>query len=421
MQTLETKEDPTDGGPDDPEARPGLLLIFAGETPTLVAFPLLGGRLELGRSELARAGHDDERASRKHLAVQFDGQRFRFVDLGSRNGTFVDGQRIASETTSKAPAVVRIGRSIFLPLRDVRPFEGPRCEVTIDDAGRVAGPRLRATWNDVTREAKASASLAIRGESGTGKEIAARLFHGARGPAERPFVTLRAGASLAADALTRALAEAHGGTLFLDDPGELSIGAQGELLVALESPAAPASIVCASPRGLREEVIGKRLREELYFRIGRPELTLPPLRERREEIPMLALRAISTIASAAPGGAPLRAHSQLIEALVQRHWPGNVRELVGELRRAAMTARADGREVVAAGDLDPEAGAPLEAHEDKPKTLANAEPARIDEALRAAGGNVTAAARALGIHRNQLRRWIAKQHVDVASYGAGKP
>src|SRR5262249_40114015 len=154
-----------------------------------------------------------------------------------------------------------------------------------------------------------------------------------------------------------------------------------------------------------------KFREDLYFRIGRPEVELPPLRERAEEIPWLIQTTLgdlqgaplrSTPRSAEPSGAPARAHVSLVERALAAPWPGNVRELALELREAARRAAADRS---AEGEARH-----LQLPEEPPRPAASAAPTResLAAALAAHDGNVAATARALGVHRTQLRRWLER-------------
>jgi transcriptional regulator of acetoin/glycerol metabolism len=144
-------------------------------------------------------------------------------------------------------------------------------------------------------------------------------------------------------------------------------------------------------------------RQDLYYRIGRPEVRLPPLRERKEEIPWLVTKAVSEMG--------LAAHASLVEACMLRTWPGNIRELYAEAKRAAASARASGVKEAQQKHLSEGAGCVLEGEEKEAAKATHGAPPNdeaIKKALDAAGGNVTKAARDLGMHRTQLRRWLAK-------------
>lgn len=430
------------------EARPGLLLLYTGARPMLQPVQLGDdGAIELGRALLV----DDERVSRRHARVARRGERWSISDLESRNGTFLEGARVRGEVTSDAARVLRVGGSLFTFVEDLSRFEAG----VASRGTALVGPRLRAAYAAIERAAMFGDTLFIRGESGSGKELAARVFHELGGRAVEPFVAVNCAAipeglaerllfGAKKGAYSGALADAvghieaaNGGTLFLDEVAELDLAVQAKLLRVLEqkevlvlgdsSPRRVSFRLCsATHRDLRALVAAGRFREDLYFRIGKPEVLLPPLRERVEEIPWHVAAVLDRVSSG------LSAHVALVESCLLRHWPGNVRELSVELRQAAQGALAAARRTVELQDLAPSAGlgfgatgagggasagfgsgasAPAEAGaEGGPRergVLPDAEV--IQAALAAEGGNVTRAARRLGLHRNQLRRWLEKQ------------
>jgi DNA-binding NtrC family response regulator len=432
-------------GTSDDGPVPGMLVVWSGRAPALRPFRLPPAGLALGRELLGPEAPDD-RISRLHARIRVGAAAFSVTDLGSRNGTFVDGDLLVDGERAAAPgALVRAGHTLALLCPDVRPFEGSRVLV---DGERIAGPLLQAAWREAERAARTGETLLVTGESGAGKELAARAFHraaaarGATGPliavncaaipatvAERLLFGTRRGAYSGADRDADGyLASADGGTLFLDEIGELELGVQAKLLRVLETgellplgAARPQPVhfktVAATLRDLRAEVAARRFREDLYYRIGRPELAIPPLRARREEIGHLVA---STAAAAG-----IAVHATLVDACLRRPWPGNVRELRGEIRQAALAAREEGRSELRADDLDPRAGLAIDPASAPRAADAPTQPivtaARSDEgpaplpdlatveaALAAHRGNVSAAARALGLHRNQVRRLLAK-------------
>src|SRR6185437_4744532 len=185
-------------------------------------------------------------------------------------------------------------------------------------------------------------------------------------------------------------------------------------------------LCAATHRDLRNEVAAGRFREDLYFRIGRPDLFVPPLRDRREEIPFLIERALSALpgdvrhdGGSAPKPPAPAASAELIEACLLRPWPGNVRELLAEVTSAAVAAATAGRDVMAAADLPERAGVALGGPgpgEDPPDQDDGRSPlpkAAIEEALRAERGNVVRAAARLGMSRARLRRLIERARIDV--------
>jgi DNA-binding NtrC family response regulator len=418
--------------------RPGLLLLYTAGAPTLRAVPLLAGKIHLGRDDAGGQRLDDERVSREHAEIEYDGQRFVVRDLDSRNGTFVDGAEIPREVVSRSPRTLRIGQSVFLFCGDVRPYDGAVVEVA---RGLIAGPATQAVFARVGRAATSGDCLLISGESGSGKELAARGFHDAGPRANGPFIAVNcaaipegvaerllfgakkgaySGATQDQDGWVQA---ADGGTLFLDEIGELDSAVQAKLLRVLETKevmplgaararAVTFGLVSATHRDLRGAIAAGNFRADLYFRIGQPDVRIPPLRERPEEIPVLIHRELAKMSG------KLVPHAKLIETCLLRPWPGNVRELLGDLRRAAGEALEEGAGTVRAEHLGNRAGMPIAGSPSrvdsvsvKPREPSDPPaPTReaIEGALQAQAGNVAAAARSLGVHRTQLYRWMKR-------------
>ncbi len=422
----------------------GVVVVWSCETPRLLTLRVPPPGLVLGRESLAQTG--DDRLSRQHVRIRWNGTRFQVADLGSRNGTFVGGSLVADgEVTALPPVVVRTGRTISMLVPDVQLFESA---AVVAEHGAIVGPTLRQAWDAVERAARGGRSLLLTGESGAGKELAARAFHRASGAtgdlvavncaaipagvAERLLFGAKKGAYSGADRDADGyLAVADNGTLFLDEVAELDLQVQAKLLRVLETgellPLGAARprpvvlrVVAATLRDLRGEVQAGKFRDDLYFRIGRPEVRLPPLRERFEDIAWLVAEATR--------GSGLPPHPSLVEACLLRPWPGNVRELMGEVSRAAHAATEAARKVVRVEDLDGTAGrvlvpgelATLPPISQRPKPAALPDHDAILGALRDEAGNVTRAARRLGLHRNQLRRYVAK-HADAADLTSAEP
>jgi transcriptional regulator of acetoin/glycerol metabolism len=424
------------------DARPGLVLVFAGQSAVARAFPLADHALELGRGTEGDGKLDDGRVSRRHTRVTFEDGRFLATDLASQNGTFVDGQQIAANVATPLTRALRLGDSVLVPCGDVGPFL--RLGVQIVD-GFVRGPAMQLLLEDIARAAQIGSVLHVRGETGTGKEGVAAAFHRsgprANGPlvavncaaipqpiAERLLFGAKRGTYSGADQdATGYLVDADGGTLFLDEIAELDAQVQAKLLRVLESREVVAlgtskprrvelGFCSATNKDLRALVASGTLREDLFFRIGTPAVTLPPLRSRPEEIAALVVAELARLA--------LTAHASLVEECLLRPWPGNVRELLAELRAAAQTAHPDTR--VLGRHLTPEAGnmfattaarlEPTAEHVRKrmPQTVDDEWRARIEDALRANDGKVAAAARALGLHRTQLRRLIERHGIEIS-------
>ena len=421
------------------EASPGLVVIFSDGRPKCLAIRLDKKPIDIGR--VASEGVfvvEDDRVSRRHARIAIKGDTVRVTDLDSRNGVFVDGKRVLDETFPRLPRLLRVGQTLFRFTPDIRPFFRATVEVTAEG---IVGPTLRASRDWINRAAAAGDTLLLSGPSGSGKELAARAYHAtgrfARGPfiavncaaipqglAERLLFGAKKGAYSGATSDSEGYVQAADhGTLFLDEVAELDLGVQPKLLRVLEmrevlplGAAHPKKVdlqVCAATlKDLRGEVSAGRFREDLYYRIGRPEVRLPSLIERLEEVPALAAAELQR------ADAKLVPSSGFLEACALRAWPGNVREFLREVRQAARAALDGGRSVVESTDLAPTAGEEISA---EVKSSGQPELSReaIEAGLKKEQGNVTGAARVLGMHRNQLRRWLARTGVDPRVFGSG--
>jgi len=292
----------------------------------------------------------------------------------------------------------------------------------------------------VERVAPTDATVLIRGESGTGKEIIAKALHHAGPRASGRFVAINCGAlpeplleseifGHVKGAFTGAAAnkkglfeEAHGGTLFLDEIGEMAPGLQVKLLRVLQSGevrpvgstqviTVDARVVAATNRDLEPMIRRGTFREDLFYRLNVIPIALPPLRERREDIPLLAEHFLARFSQRQ--GRVLRLSAGATERLLRYAWPGNVRELENAMERLAILARD---ETIEPGDLPPHIGAGL-ALGTAPglaaeQTLAEAERAHIIQILERCGWNHSRAAEALGIGRTTLWRKLKDYGIE---------
>lgn len=431
---------------------PGLVMLTHAGLPLFAAAPLEDGKLTLGRgSRVGQHVLEDGWISRRHAQIELTPSGWRVLDVGSRNGSAVDGVHLQGDVrVVERPRVVRLGNSLFLARRDIRPF---LLNPPSQRHGAIMGPSIQRVWGEIARAAHFGSTLHITGESGSGKELAARAFH-EHGPrhkgtfvavncatipvnlAERLLFGARKGAYSGADADARGyVSEAHGGTLFLDEVAELDMAVQAKLLRVLEnreviplgaSRAVPVDLhICsATHRDLREAVSEGKLREDLYFRLSQPEVRLPPLRDRPEEIPLLVDLAVKQVlkgVTAVPDRPHPVAHVSLVEACMLRHWPGNIRELMAEVGAAVQSAVSSGSDEVEGRHLRGAAGLAFSSgvHTPAPGMLQSTptrsqQPTREElvAVLQAEGGNVSRSARRLGLHRTQLRRLIDRFGID---------
>jgi transcriptional regulator of acetoin/glycerol metabolism len=412
----------------------GIVVVLAAGRPAALAVEIGRDGLEIGRASLGGVLESDDRISRRHVRITVRAAGWSVEDLGSRNGTFVDGRELApGESSAGRPAIVRIGRSLLWLLDDVRSLLGHSATPESQE-GPIVGGVLRRAFGEIALASRSSDTLLVLGESGAGKELAARAFHDARHGAasSAPFVAVNCAAipeGLAESLLFGArkgahsgavndsegyIQAAHQGTLFLDEIAELDPLVQAKLLRVLETrevlplgasrPKKVEIAICAaSHRRLRDEVAAGRFREDLYFRVGRPEVLIPPLRARLDEIPWFVARELRRVSP------ELTASVAFVEACALRPWPGNVRELLREVTRAAHRALEVQSVVVEPDHLLDEAGAAMRPGAAGPRaSLARWSDEDIQRALSDNAGNVRATARALDVHRNQLRRWVDK-------------
>ncbi len=437
MGAPHTVDDEDQSAPSRHEA-PCVVLAFAHGAPAFRRLPLTKGRITLGRGSTTPFDLNDERISREHAEVKFEGGRWHVRDLGSRNGTWVDGEKILRDVSTSGDPVVRIGHVLMLCVRDERALDGPH---DLENGDLVAGPLLCAALATITRSARADTQLLLLGESGTGKELAARRYHAegpfARGPlvdvncatipeglAERLLFGARRGAYSGAVADVEGyLQSAERGVLFLDEVGTLDLDVQAKLLRVLEtrqvaplgsSTARPLDfrVVAATNSDLRKAVAEGQFRSDLFFRLAQEQVVLPPLRRRREEIPYLVGLALRRVQG------DLRPSARLMEACLTRTWQGNVRERLLEVRRAGQRALDAREDIVSVDRLDEKAGidfgAATRPNVVTPTPSSDADPRKeeILAALRKTNGNVAEVARAMGLHRTQLYRLMRKLGIE---------
>lgn len=302
-----------------------------------------------------------------------------------------------------------------------------------------ASPPMLELFDRMARVARSQAPVLITGETGTGKELVARGLHRASG--RDPFIPLNCGAlpehlieselfGHAEGAFTGAAREkvglmeaADGGTILLDEIAELPLALQPKLLRALESSTirrlgeveereVHVRVMAATHRDLATVVEEGGFREDLYWRLNVLHLHVPPLRDRRADIPLLVE---ALLARAGPAGRSRTLSPEALSVLGAHPWPGNVRQLRNVLERAL--AFSDGATIEIEdlpADVQETGGttAFIEATADREATLADVERAYVLEILRRAGGNKTRAAEILGIPRRTLYRRLEEYGAD---------
>jgi two-component system response regulator HydG len=301
-----------------------------------------------------------------------------------------------------------------------------------------ASAAMREVFDVVTRVADAATPVLFIGETGTGKTALARAMHGAGARAERPFVSINCaslpeslleselfghvkgaftGATSSRDGL---VAEAAGGTLLLDEIGEMSPTMQAKLLHVLESGTVRSvgankerrvdvRLVAATHRDLRERIRAGAFREDLLYRLDVVTIEIPPLRQRRDDIPLLALRTLERAKAAHPRSSVERLSPDAMTALVQHSWPGNVRELTHAIERVVLLGRSAEATV---GDLPPTvtAAAPPNLPDgfgQQVQPIRDVQRRYAAWALERFGGHKRRTAEALGVDAKTLAKWLS--------------
>ncbi|MFO0712536.1 MAG: sigma 54-interacting transcriptional regulator [Sandaracinus sp.] len=404
-------------------------------------FVLADRPLRVGSGPEAEIPLQDRAVSRAHCELSLELGRVRVRDLGSKNGTWVGACRVI-EVEVGAGAELVVGASTLRIEVERQRLRKPVYE-GLDRLGPLVGrsqPMLRL-FAAIERLASSPEPVLVRGESGTGKELVARALHEGGPRASAPFVIVDGGAlsrSLAESELfghargaftgalvarAGALERAHGGTLFIDEIGELPIDLQPRLLRFLEEGTVQrlgetarkrvdARVVCATHRPLEAMINEGSFREDLYHRLAVVELRVPPLRDRLEDVPLIAHAALAERAGEDPQLAAMLARA-LAERATHR-WPGNVRELKNLVRRLVALGEADG--VVAPSDLPtsdeaetveaPDVTVPMA--EAKQRWIELFERRYLSRLFEESGGNVSEASRRADVDRGHLGRLLAK-------------
>lgn len=311
-----------------------------------------------------------------------------------------------------------------------------------------ASPPVRQVLRDIEKVGATDAPVLITGENGTGKELTAKALHRRSARAEQRFVEVNCAAipselieselfGHVKGSFTGAVADrtgkfeqAHRGTLFLDEVGDMSLAAQAKVLRALQGGditpvggARPVSVdvrvIAATNKDLYDQIDRGDFREDLLHRLNMVTIRVPPLRERREDIPML----VAHFADLTPGsyGVPYKRFSEgALEALADPEWPGNVRQLKNAVARLMILSGGDAVErrdvdaLVRAGDSEPGVPGDMMALETLSEFKDAAEKAFIAGKLREHDWNVSEAARRMGMPRSNLYKKIERHGLQRA-------
>jgi DNA-binding NtrC family response regulator len=380
----------------------------------------------------------DATVSRLHCELAVHDRGVRLVDHGSTNGTFVDGRRVRDVDLGPG-AIVCVGSSAFRIEVTDEPTFVPLSQAV--QFGQMLGgsAQMRRIYAVLERAAQTDATVLVTGETGTGKELVARALHDASRRASGPFLAIDCGAipetlieselfghvrgafSGAVTDRAGVFEEAHGGTLFFDEIGELPVQVQPKLLRALETRqvrrigsnqarSVDIRVVAATNRSLARGVNEGTFREDLYYRLAVIEIELPPLRERREDIPMLAAAFFERFTGVRQPIAPA-----LLSSMLTRDWSGNVRELRNFVERTVSLGwegvpppRGGGSTALPPGLA---AAVQLPFKEARLAWTDEFERIYVRALLEKTGGNVTRAAELAGVSRRFLQRTLARMGI----------
>lgn len=389
--------------------------FLGGEANDLLIAPMVAGEVIVG---VVGVGGKEVRGGKSGSFVEDD---LRFLEsLASIGAAAIDNARRFHKLDLVRETLEDENRS--LRQRMLREYSD---RLMVGDS-----PKMQRVIDLVARVADSQASVLIRGESGTGKEMVARLIHGNSPRKDGPFVAINCaalpetlleselfgierGVATGVEARAGKFELARGGTIFLDEVGDIPLTLQAKLLRVLQEREVEklggrrripidVRILAATHRGLEEMIERGEFRQDLYYRLKVVEITLPPLRERKEDIPKL-VRFFLDKYGRREGLKDVRITQEAMQKLMQARFPGNVRELENVIEGAlALTVDP----VIDPGDLLlPESAAAADpATPDDFPTLAELEARYIARVLAHTRGNIAKAARILGINRKTLYR-----------------
>jgi len=410
-------------------------------------------RVTIGRSLICDLVLRDGHVSGTHCELESAERGVLLRDLGSRNGTYLDEVRV-KEAWLEEGSVIRVGQSIV-------GFETQFGHVDIELSknesfhGLVGhSVRMREIFAVLEKIAPTDLTVLIRGETGTGKELVARAIHKASKRSKEPLVVQDCSAipsnliedtlfghekgafTGATDRYKGSFEQANGGTIFLDEIGELDLTLQPKLLRVLETreikrvggtSTVPVDVrvVAATNRDLRQMVNAGTFREDLYYRLSVVQVELPPLRERGDDIPLIVRGILDDFAKRRYPDEDKRftVHKEAMARLVAYPWPGNVRELKNTVERAGSlsnsleltvrdltpTLQKTPPEPLPGGTAEQFVDQGVEFKEAKQRVIDAFEAAYLKSLLDKFGGNISRSAQAAGLTRYHLRA-LAKRY-----------
>jgi transcriptional regulator with PAS, ATPase and Fis domain len=397
-----------------------------------------GRLIRIGSSTESDLVLTDDTVSRRHCEIELSETGFRVRDAGSTNGVRINGARVYDAAFDTA-CDLTLGETVIAikPLSDTEDREQTSAQRFGDLRG--GSSKMRELFAELERFAPSNLSVLIEGETGTGKDVVAESIHRASPRAEGPYVVFdcsavapslveselfgheRGAFTGAVGARPGVFEEASGGTLFLDEIGELPKDLQPKLLRALEKRevrrlggrntiSVDVRVVAATNRNLLAEIQRGNFRQDLYYRIAGAKVSVPPLRERLDDVPMLVEHFISLERP----GAGLSAIPPAVQEMLKGHrWPGNVRELRNAVQRLLVAP-----ELPLTRDDLPPAQLPDSERVLEPLRIARRDAAEaferdyLREALTRSNGNVTRAAAIAEVSRQMIQKLMRKHGLE---------
>ena len=399
-------------------------------------------KLLVGSSPVCALRVDDEACSRRHASLSTDGETLRVQDLGSTNGTWLGKLRVFDVGLGGGETIT-VGRTQLHVERAVSGPASPRSDAASFGRYLGASDAIRRLFPLCEKLARSDVSVIIEGETGTGKEVLAEAIHERSARAKAPFVVFdctTVNASLLEEALfghergaftgasfARAgvFEEAHGGTLFIDEIGDLDLGLQAKLLRAIQRgevrriggqgwKRVDVRVMAATRRDLDAAVHEGRFRDDLFFRLAVARIELPALRDRMDDVPLLVRHFWTRL-----GGDVADLSFEALERFERSAYPGNVRELENAVTR--LFALGESPEALPRRSVTP-ASAPEGASDfvravleknmplspTREIVVAELERRYVDHVVARAGGNMTRAAELAGVADRHLRRLRAR-------------
>ncbi len=410
-------------------------------------YSLVKSTTKIGKKENNDFIVEDATVSRNHMMIEYNSDSFLLKDMKSTNGTFLNGTKV-KEAFLVPGDRIKLGNTTieFVAFEEKVRIEPSESEVFGAMVGKSL--KMRQIFGILEKISPTLATVIIEGETGTGKELVARAIHENSPRKNRPFVVFdcssvapnlieselfgheRGSFTGAVKSRRGAFEEANGGTISLDEIGELTLDLQPKLLRALENREIrrvgtnlqvpiDVRVVCASNRNLKKEVNDGRFREDLYYRLSVVKILIPPLRDRVEDIPLSVEKFLRDGKfNKNPDGTlhVTKVDDDALKGLQRYQWPGNVRELQNCIERAVIMARD---EAIVPADFPPQIRMlSMEGERDGFDipygiSLDEMERALIVKTLAETGGNRTKTSEILGINRRTLQNKLREYGLNT--------